>query len=149
MPDAAKLEMAAEYKWGHPAVTWVEVANHVGWSRVSMWRVRQTEAWEIVFQKVGARHMEDLVPQARAALLTAWAKGNPANAIDILRSAGLIRREAVDLHHDGAIKTDKKEITPAFVAEVLRERDRREPHAPADAAPAESLDTAPSDRQAS
>lgn len=94
-PPADLLKMAAEYRWAHPEVTWDQVAAHVGRHRKTFWEWRKTEAWEIAFRNAGADQIESLAPAAVAALLKAWAKGNPANALDVLRSLGFMKGEKV------------------------------------------------------
>jgi hypothetical protein len=87
--------MAAEYRWANPAATWDEIAAKVGRTRKCLWDWRQNEAWEIAFRNAGAEQIESLAPAAVAALLKAWAKGNPANALDVLRSLGFMKGEKV------------------------------------------------------
>lgn len=86
-------------RWANPRVTWDEVAKAVGRSREQVYRVRQTEAWEIAFRAAGAEHVEALAPAAFHALLKQWAKGNAAGAIEVLRAFGFLANEKVNLEH--------------------------------------------------
>jgi hypothetical protein len=52
---------------------------------------RNTEAWEVALRQAGAAHIEGLAPHAAAGLLKAWAKGNPAGALEILTRLGFLR----------------------------------------------------------
>lgn len=89
--------MAAEFRWNNPTATWDEIGAHVGRTRKCLYQWRQSEAWEIAFRNAGNDLVEAMAPAAVAALLRAWAKGNPANAIDVLRSFGFVRNEHVEI----------------------------------------------------
>ena len=107
-PPADLLKIAAEYRWANPSATWDEIAQKVGRTRKTLWDWRGSEAWEIAFREAGAEQIESLAPQAVAALLRAWAKGNPANAIDVLRSFGFVRNEHVEVKVE-AVETEQRE----------------------------------------
>lgn len=94
-PPADLLKLAAEYRWADPSATWEEIAQKVGRTRKTLWEWRTTEAWEIAFRQAGAGEIESLAPEAVRALRKAWAKGNPANALDILRSLGFMNHEKI------------------------------------------------------
>lgn len=96
-PPADLLKIAAEYRWANPSATWDEIAQKVGRTRKTLWEWRCSEAWEIAFRNAGADQIEVLAPEAIAALRRAWAKGNPANALDILRSLGFVRNEHLEV----------------------------------------------------
>jgi hypothetical protein len=91
------LRAAAAYKWENPDATWPEVAKAIGRSRQQLLRYRHTEEWEVTFREAGQAHVDKLAPHAVAALLRAWRKGNPAGAIDVLRSFGFLRSERLEI----------------------------------------------------
>jgi hypothetical protein len=63
-------------------------------------RYRKSEEWEIAFREAGNEYVEKLAPAAVHALVKAWAKGNPAGAIDVLRSFGFLTGEKVTVHFE-------------------------------------------------
>lgn len=99
---ADRMRMAAEFKWNNPLASWDAVAAHVGRDRRAVFQWRQTEAWEVIFREVGGGHVEKLVPMAVLALIKQWQKGNAAGALDVLRSAGYLRPERLEIKHDPA-----------------------------------------------
>jgi len=94
-----KLRMAAEYRFAHPEATWDEIAEKCDTTRVTTWRWRATEEWEIVSREIAARHVADLAPDALAGLRRAWKKGNPAGALDVLRALALLRGAELNVNH--------------------------------------------------
>lgn len=109
-PPADLLKIAAEYRWANPSATWEEIAQKVGRTRKTVWEWRRSEAWEIAFREAGAEQIETLAPEAIAALRRAWAKGNPANALDILRALGFVNHERVNIHMEIAEEDVDREI---------------------------------------
>lgn len=112
------IKLAAEYRWSDPSATWEEIASKVGRTRKTVGEWRKTEAWEIAFRNAGAEIVESMAPAAVQALLKAWAKGNPANAIDVLRSFGFVRNEHVE------IKVEVPDADEQATLEKLLERAR-------------------------
>lgn len=91
------LRSAATYRWANPGASWEQVAKSIDRSPRQMDRYRKTEAWEIAFREAGNEYVEKLAPAAVHALVKAWAKGNPAGAIDVLRSFGFLTGEKITL----------------------------------------------------
>jgi hypothetical protein len=109
-PPADLLEMAAEYRWANPSVTWDEVAAKVGRTRKCLWEWRQTEAWEIAFRNAGTAHMGHMAPHAAAGLLKAWSKGNPAGALDVLTRLGFLRPTELRIEQATPSEADLKAL---------------------------------------
>ena len=97
------LRSAAEFRWANPHATWEQVAGHVGRSRRQLERWRASEAWEIALREAGTEYVDRLAPAAAHALARAWNKGNPAGAIEVLRSFGFLRPDRLDLQ--GSVPT--------------------------------------------
>jgi hypothetical protein len=95
LPPPALLRLAAAYVWENPGAPWDEVAAQVGRSTRQLHRWRRTELWEVAWREAGTPHVERLVPRAVQALVTAWSKGNPSGAVEVLRSSGHLRPATV------------------------------------------------------
>jgi hypothetical protein len=94
------IHRATQYRWANPGSTWEQVATHIGKSTRQLDRYRETEAWEIAFREAGNEYVEKLAPAAVHALVKAWAKGNPAGAIDVLRSFGFLTGEKLTVRFE-------------------------------------------------
>ena len=113
------IRMAAELRWAVPTDTWGATAEKVGKSRQHLNRVRATPEWETAFREAGREYIERLAPAAYSALLKAWNKGNPSGALDILRSFGLVPKEAIDVNFGGKVDlVHHFEPSPEFMARV-------------------------------
>lgn len=110
--------MAAEYRWANPGSTWRQTADAVGRTPMQLERWRKTEQWEIAFREAGNEYVEKLAPAAVHALVKAWAKGNPAGAIEVLRSFGFLRPAELDVKH--SVSPD--EVTDAIERILERRR---------------------------
>lgn len=107
-----RFRIAAEHRWANPSGSWEATAAHVGISNSQLKRWRKTEQWEIAFREAGTEYMEKLAPAAVHALVKAWAKGNPAGALDVLRSFGFLRApiSEVTVRHETVTDVDAEII---------------------------------------
>jgi hypothetical protein len=113
------IRMAAEMRWALPTDTWEQTAEKVGRSREQLRRVRNTPEWETAFHEAGREYIERLAPAAYSALLKSWNRGNPSGALDILRSFGLVPKEAIDLTFGGKVDlVHHFEPSPEFMVRV-------------------------------
>lgn len=130
-PPPDLLRLAAEFRWANPSATWEQIAEKVGRSRRQVERWRHTEAWEIAFREAGTVYIERLAPAAVSALVKAWAKGNPAGAVDVLRSFGFLHPTQIRVETDAlnplvALQRVLCDLSPDVRAEVADRLDRLE-----------------------
>lgn len=89
-----RMRIAAVFRFEHPTVTWQTVAEHVGVNRKTLWEWRSSQEWRDIYRGVAADHVFDLAPAAIEALRRAWRRGNPAGALEVLKSLGYLPKEA-------------------------------------------------------
>ena len=89
----------------------------------------QRPSWKTAWSGV---YVERLVPRAVQALVTAWSKGNPSGAVEVLRSAGCLRPAEIRVDtREPALLALHRVLAdlPAEVRALVAERlDRLEEH---------------------
>jgi hypothetical protein len=102
-----RLVQLAEERFNDPAATWTQIAERLGVTVRSTQRWRQDPRWEDVFAAAAKRHVSALIPAALAALKKAWDLGRgEREALEVIRSSGLLSGKQVDMHHSGTVGVD-------------------------------------------